>query len=46
MNTNHLHSIESTIESSNCRLVDIIHADNIKMIQLLSEIKGVLNNKK
>ncbi len=46
MNTNYLNSLKDVIENGNCRLVDVIHADNTKMIQLLGEIKGVLNNKK
>lgn len=42
MNSNHLHSIEEAINKGNCRLVDIIHQDNIKIIEVLSEIKGHL----
>lgn len=42
MNSNHLHALQETIESGNSRLVDVIHADNTKMIELLGEIKGSL----
>jgi hypothetical protein len=40
MNSNHLHSLQKAIEDGNSRLVDVIHADNTKMIELLGEIKG------
>ena len=42
MNNNHLHSIQEAIEVGNKELVDVIHRDNIKMIELLAEIKGHL----
>lgn len=45
MNNNHLHSIQDAIEQGNERLVDAIHSDNTKMIELLGEIKGTLNAK-
>ena len=44
-NTNHLHDLKDVLEKGNYRLVDVIHADNTKMIELLGEIKGTLNNK-
>lgn len=40
MNSNHLYSLQKAIEDGNSRLVDVIHADNTKMIELLGEIKG------
>lgn len=43
LNGNHLHSIESAINEGNNRLVDVIHADNCKIIELLGEIKGHLS---
>jgi len=42
LNGNHLHSIEAAINEGNERLVDAIHCDNIKIIELLGEIKGHL----
>ncbi|MCK9369586.1 hypothetical protein M0R04_06735 [Candidatus Dojkabacteria bacterium] len=42
MNSNHLHTIQQVIETGNARLVDVIHGDNNKMIELLGEIKGRL----
>lgn len=42
MNSNHLHSIQTTIEEGNNRLVDTIHQDNTRMIEILGEIKGRL----
>ena len=46
MNNNHLHSIQDAIESGNSRLIDAMHADNTKMIELLGEIKGHISSKK
>lgn len=43
MNDNHLHSLKEAIEGGNARLVDVIHNDNTKMIELLGEIKGKIN---
>ena len=43
MNENHLHSLKDAIEKGNERLVDVIHADNTKMIEILGEIKGKLS---
>ncbi len=43
MNSNHLHSIQEAVENGNSRLVDVIHADNSKIIELLGEIKGTLH---
>ena len=45
MNNNHLHSIQDAIEKGNERLIDSLHNDNMKMIELLGEIKGNLSNK-
>ena len=42
MNSNHLHSIEDAINDGNQRLIDSMHQDNMKMIELLGEIKGKL----
>jgi hypothetical protein len=42
LNGNHLHSIESAITTGNDRLIDAIHSDNLKIIELLGEIKGRL----
>ncbi len=41
MNSNHLHSIQEAIEKGNERLVDVIHGDNVKMIEILGELKGL-----
>ena len=43
MNTNHLHSIEKAVREGNDRLIESIHNDNTKMIEILSEIKGKLS---
>jgi len=45
MNSNHLHSIKRAIEDGNSRLVDAIHADNNKMIELLGRIDGKLDRR-
>lgn len=42
MNSNHLHSIQEAIEKGNERLVDVMHNDNTRMIEILGEIKGRL----
>ena len=42
MNNNHLHSIQDSIEQGNNRLIDTIHNDNTKIIELLGEIRGGL----
>ena len=42
MNTNHLASIKDTLEKGNERLIDAIHNDNVKIIEVLGEIKGRL----
>lgn len=42
MNTNHLHSLEDAIKTGNERLVDTIHSDNTKMIEILGRIEGGL----
>ena len=46
MNTNHLHTLQETIESGNARLVDSIHNDNTRIIELLGEIKGHLQSRR
>lgn len=46
MNSNHLHTIQQCVEDGNSRLVETIHNDNTKMIELLGEIKGVLSTRK
>jgi len=43
MNNNHLHSVEKAINDGNARIVEAITNGNIKMIELLGEIKGNLN---
>jgi len=42
MNSNHLHSLEAAIRDGNDRLVETIHNDNTRMIEILGEIKGGL----
>ena len=42
MNQNHLNELRKTIEEGNNRLIDSIHSDNIKIIELLGEIRGRL----
>lgn len=42
MNSNHLHSLEKAINNGNDRLVDTIHNDNTKMIEILGRIEGGL----
>ncbi len=46
MNNNHLHSIQEAIEKGNERLIDVIHNDNTKMIEILGELKGNLNQRR
>ena len=43
MNSNHLHTIQKCVEDGNRQLIETIHSDNIKMIELLGEIKGILS---
>ncbi len=43
MNDNHLHSLKDAIEKGNERLVDVIHGDNVKIIEALGEIRGRLS---
>jgi len=43
MNTNHLNAICRTIEDGNKELVDTIHSDNTKIIELLGRIDGRLD---
>jgi hypothetical protein len=45
LNSNHLHSIEVAITKGNERLIDAIHCDNVKIIELLGEIKGRLEKR-
>lgn len=40
MNSNHLHSIKEAIETGNREIVAAINSGNLKMIELLGEIKG------
>lgn len=40
MNGNHLHSIEKAINEGNQQLIHSMHEDNMKMIEILGEIKG------
>jgi len=42
MNSNHLHSIKTAISEGNEHLIETIHNDNTKIIELLAEIKGRL----
>lgn len=46
MNNNHLSSLKQAIENGNSRLIDAIHQDNTKIIELLGEIKGNLNQRR
>ena len=46
MNNNHLHTLQETMEQGNARLVDAIHNDNTKIIELLGEIKGHLQSRR
>ena len=43
MNNNHLHEICDKMEEGNARLVNTIHEDNIKIVELLGEINGKLS---
>jgi len=42
MNNNHLHTIQEKIEEGNRQLVETIHRDNVKIIEVLGDIKGSL----
>ncbi len=44
MNNNHLHSIQEAIERGNREMIDTMHNDSSRMIELLGEIKGMLSN--
>lgn len=46
MNNNHLHTIQETLEQGNARLIDTIHNDNTKIVELLGEIKGNLSQRR
>lgn len=46
MNSNHLHSLQETLEEGNRNLISTIHSDNTKMIEILGEIKGNLNQRR
>lgn len=46
MNTNHLHTLQETIEQGNARLIDSMHNDNTKIIELLGEIKGNISHRR
>jgi len=43
MNNNHLNEICEKMEEGNIRLINTIHTDNIKIVELLGEIKGKLS---
>ncbi len=43
MNDNHLHSMEECIRDGNKQLIETIHNDNIKIIELLGRIDGRLD---
>ena len=43
MNTNHLHDIRDCIETGNRQLIDTIHDDNTKIIEILGRIDGKLS---
>ena len=43
MNGNHLHTIQKCVEDGNRNLIETIHNDNTKMIEILGEIRGVLS---
>ena len=45
MNTNHLSHIQQAISDGNDRLIEQIRNDNMKIIEVLYEIKGQLINK-
>lgn len=42
MNSNHLHTLDESIRQGNRELVEAIHTGNMKIVELLSEIKGNL----
>ena len=46
MNNNHLHTLQETMEQGNARLIDSMHSDNTRIIELLGEIKGNLSSRK
>lgn len=46
INTNHLHDLKDVIETGNERLIDSMHNDNTKIIEILGEIKGNLNQRR
>lgn len=43
MNNNHLHTLQETLQNGTNRMIDTMHDDNIKMIEILGEIKGKLS---
>jgi hypothetical protein len=43
MNNNHLNEICDKMEEGNKALINTIHNDNIKIVELLGEIKGKLS---
>ena len=43
MNSNHLNDIHKALDDGNRALIDSIHDDNMKIIELLGEIKGKLS---
>ena len=42
MNTNHLHSIDEAIRNGNRDIIDSLHNDNMKIIEILARIDGKL----
>lgn len=45
MNNNHLSHIQGAIEEGNRAFTASMHDDNMKMIEILGEIKGLLSNR-
>jgi hypothetical protein len=43
MNNNHLHEICDKMEAGNARLVNTMHEDSMKIVELLGEINGKLS---
>ena len=45
MNSNHLHSLEEAIKNGNDRIVDAINAGNIKSLEILYRLEGMMDKK-
>ena len=45
MNSNHLHHIETAITNGNMRLIESMHDDHTKMIEVLGRIEGALTRR-